>query len=145
MGIHTKKPDMISNTTNNWVNSLSFSGYLNSKDREQPNSSPDGFKFAPTPRGSSVGNDDILVLSGTNRSSPYIERNNSIRRRSQEIGDKENKSPWSSGWSVFRSFVSPSGDTFEHTLSSKLRKKNKRKKKKNKKNKAIDENVEMKF
>lgn len=107
MGIHTKQPDMISNTTNNWVNSLSFSGYLNSKDREQPNSSPDGFELAPTRRGSSLGNDEILVLSGTNRSSPYIVRNNSIRRGSQEIRDKENKSSWSSGWSVFRSFVSP--------------------------------------
>ncbi|KAA0057006.1 hypothetical protein E5676_scaffold861G00970 [Cucumis melo var. makuwa] len=106
MGIHTKKPHMSSTTTSTWVNSLSFSGYLNSKDREEPSLGSietqdrkikvvnHGFEFGgPTCRGSSVS--DYIG----ERSSPYIVRNNSIRRGSKKIREEKEESRWRVVWS----------------------------------------------
>lgn len=134
MGIHTKKPDHMINSscTSYSLNSLSFSGYLTSKDRQQqqPDSGPvktrdQGFECGRTGRVSSVSVSDhgsgkkALVLPRLKQSQIdhnndgqrlFAVRNNSIRRGGQRIREEEeslSSSSSSSGWSVFLSFVSP--------------------------------------
>ncbi|KGN64696.1 hypothetical protein Csa_013090 [Cucumis sativus] len=110
MRIHRKKPHM-SSTTSTWLNSLSFSGYLNSKDRDDPSLGSiethdrkikvvdHGFEFSPTCGGSSVSDYG-------ERSSAYIVRNNSIKRGSKKIWEEKDESRWS-GWRIFWLFVLP--------------------------------------